>query len=191
MFVQPKISEQQAKNIFASRKSILSLASKIRKKKGETFPKRVEVIYLPFFLFDVSVKRENKIQKDGPPSTQKVRLSVDGLLGHSVMYAEEGLDLKASRVFPVLPFVISQSEAEETALNEYKAILLEHGLRTRSFPHADKILGSQKIYYPFWIGYFKKGKGYDFKALDAVSGEIQGIKMKKVFLQAFHNLAEK
>lgn len=169
---------------------MLSLASRVRKKKGETLPKRVEVIYLPFHLFDVLVKRENKTQKSGPPSTQKVRLSVDGLLGHSVLYAEEGLDLEDNRNFPVLNFVISQSDAEKTALREYKGVLLEHGLRTRSFPQADKILGSQKIYYPFWIGYFKKGRGYDFKALDAVSGEIQGIKMRKVFLQAFRNMEE-
>jgi hypothetical protein len=189
MFVQPKISEQQAKNIFASKKSLLSLASRVRKKKRETFPKRVEVIYLPFYLFDVSVKRENKTQKNGLPSTQRVKLSVDGLLGHSVLYAEEGLDMEATRSFPVLNFVISQSEAEKTALREYKGMLLEHGLRTRSFPQADKIEASRKIYYPFWIGYFKKGRGYDFKALDAVSGEIQGIKMRKVFLQAFRRIA--
>ena len=190
MFVKPKITEQQAKNIFASRKSILSFSSRLKKKKDEAFPKKVEVIYLPFYLFDVLVKRDNKAQKDRSPSTQRVRLSVDGILGHSVLYAKEALDLANSQNLPAHDFVISPSVAEEIALKEYKGTLLEHGLRTRSFPQAEKILGSQKIYYPFWIGYFRKGRGYDFKALDAVSGEIQGIKMRKVFLKAFRRMAD-
>ena len=148
-------------------------------------------MYLPFYLFDVSVRRENKKSKGVPPGAQRVRLSVDGLLAHAVMYAREELDMKADSLnVPHPDFDISQSVAEKTALEEYKAILLEHGLRTRSFPRAAQILRIQKIHYPFWIAYFRKGRGYDFKALDAVSGEIQGIKMRKVFLRAFRLMVE-
>lgn len=185
MFVKPKISEQQAKNIFASRKSIFTLPSRLLGKKEEALPKKVEVIYLPFYFLDVSVKREDKSRKGGSSGTQRVKLSVDGLLGHSVLYAEEGLEVDNDQDFPVHDFVLSSSEAEKIALKEYKGLLLEQGLRTRSFFQAEKILGCQKVYYPFWIGYFKKASGYDFQALDAVSGEIQGIKMRKVFLRAF------
>ncbi len=190
MFVKPKISAQQAYDIFASKKLVLSLSSRLTKKKEEANPKRVEIIYLPFYLFDLLVERENKARKEGSSGTQRVRLSVDGLLGHSVLYAYENLDLENNQNFQVQNFVISRSDAEKTALKEYKGILLEHGLRTRSFPQVEKIIGSQKIYYPFWIGYFKRGKGYNFKALDAVSGEIQGIKMRKVFLRALRRMAE-
>ncbi len=190
MSVKPKITEQQAKNILASKKSIFSFSSRFKKKKGEAFPKRVEIIYLPFYLFDILVKRDDKAQKDGTPGTQIVRLSVDGILGHSVLFVKEDLDLADNHFLPVHDFLISPSVAEKIALKEYKGILLEHGLRTRSFSQADKILRSQKIFYPFWIGYFKKGRGYDFKALDAVSGEIQGIRMRKIFLKAFRQMAE-
>jgi hypothetical protein len=51
-----------------------------------------------------------------------------------------------------------------------------------------KISEGMKIYYPFWVGYFKKKKGYDFKALDAVSGEIQGVRMRRVFMRVFREL---
>jgi len=40
----------------------------------------------------------------------------------------------------------------------------------------------------FWIGYILKKKGYDFRACDGISGEIQGIKMRKVFLRAFREM---
>lgn len=145
---------------------------------------------MPFYLLDVSVKRGDTAQKDVSSSTQRVRLSVDGLLGHSVMYAEEGLELQDNLNLPAHHFVISRPEAEKIALKEYRGILLEHGLRTRSSPQVEEVLGIQEIYYPFWIVYFKKGRGYDFKALDAVSGEIQGVKMRRVFLNAFRGMAK-
>ena len=48
----------------------------------------------------------------------------------------------------------------------------------------------EKVHYPFWVGYFEKRGSYDFKALDAVSGEAQGVKMRKVFLAAFRQMAQ-
>ena len=74
------------------------------------------------------------------------------------------------------------------ALSQYKGILLERGLRTRSHPSAEEISEGRKIYYPFWVGYFKKKKGYDFKALDAVSGEIQGVRMRRVFIKVLKSI---
>ena len=48
-----------------------------------------------------------------------------------------------------------------------------------------EISGCQKVLYPFWVGYFQKGNKYDFKAVDAVSGEMMGVTMRKVILKAF------
>ena len=44
------------------------------------------------------------------------------------------------------------------------------------------------IILPLFMGYFKKKKGYDFKALDAVSGEIQGVRMRRVFMRVLRKL---
>jgi hypothetical protein len=66
--------------------------------------------------------------------------------------------------------------------------LLEHGLRTRTHPSAEEISEGRKVLYPFWVAYFKKKKGYDFKAIDAVSGEIQGIRMRRLFMNALRKL---
>jgi len=94
-----------------------------------------------------------------------------------------------NKINPVFcDFELSPYKAEKIVWSEYRGILLEHGLRTRSVQEAEKISGSKKIYHPFWIGYYKKRKGYDFKALDAVSGEIQSVRMRKVFLKAFRQM---
>jgi len=166
------------------------LVSKFSLLKRHISPERLEVVYLPFYLFDVLVEKDEKRQKNTPTSQQHVALFVDGLLGHTVLYAEHGLDLVKGLQAPgpACDFEISSSEAAKMALDQYKGILLEHGLRTRSHPHATEISEGRKIYYPFWVAYFKKKKGYDFKALDGVSGEIQGIKMRRIFIKALKSL---
>jgi hypothetical protein len=190
MFIRPKISQQQAENIFSTRKSSFPLVSKLFPRKNQFSPKRLEVVYLPFYLFDVQVEKGNKGKQESLSSKQTVILSVDGLLGHAVLYAEDALDAKKDpkTPAPACDFAISSSKAAKTALDQYKGILLEHGLQTRSHPRAEEISEGRKIYYPFWVGYFKKKKGYDFKALDAVSGEVQGVRMRRLFMKALKSL---
>jgi hypothetical protein len=193
MFIKSRISQQQAENIFSTKKSSLSLISKLFPRKSQISPERLEVLNLPFYLFDVLVKKEVKGRENTPASQQHVTLSVDGLLGHAVLYAEDTLDIEndPKTPLPSCDFEISSSVAAKMAFDQYKGILLEHGLRTRSHPKAEEISEGRKICYPFWIGYFKKKKGYDFRALDAVSGEIQGVRMRRVFIKAFKSLEQK
>ena len=134
MFIKSRISQQQAENIFSTKKSSLSLISKLFSRKSLIFPKRLEVLYLPFYLFDVLVEKEEKGKKDTPTSQQQVTLSVDGLLGHAVLYAEDALDVEKDpkTLAPSCDFELSSSTAAKTALDQYKGILLEHGLRTQS-----------------------------------------------------------
>lgn len=153
-------------------------------------PERLELIYLPFYLFDVIVEREIKGKNTEEMPKLNVTLSVDGLLGHAVLYTEDALKTEKipEKQVPACDFAISSSEAARTALDQYKGILLEHGLRTRSYPKTGEISEERRIHYPFWIGYFKRKKGYDFRALDAISGEIQGVRMRRVFIKALKSL---
>jgi len=166
------------------------MMSRLFPSKFQISPERLEVLYLPFYLFDVLVEKEIKGKKGGISPRQNVTLSVDGLLGHAVLYAENSLDIGKEPKMPAstCDFKISSYDAAKMALDQYKGILLEHGLRTRSHPHASEISEGKKIFFPFWIGYFKKKNGYDFKALDAVSGEIQGIRMRKLFMNALRKI---
>ena len=190
MFIAPKISQQKAEDIFSTERSSIPMISRLFPSKFQISPERLEVLYLPFYLFDVLVEKEIKGKKGSISPRQNVTLSVDGLLGHAVLYAENSLEMDKEPITPAstCDFKISSSDAAKMALDQYKGILLEHGLRTRSHPSAEEISEGKKIFFPFWIGYFKRKKGFDFKALDAVSGEIQGIRMRKLFMNALRKI---
>jgi hypothetical protein len=190
MFIRPEISLSRAEKIFCAGKSSFRLMTRLFSRKAPILPERSELVYLPFFLFDVLVEKEGKGRKNVQTNRQRVTLTVDGLLGHAVLFAEHDLEIEKSSGIsaPACEFEISSSDAAKLALDQYKGILLEHGLRARVHPQAAEISEGRKIYYPFWVAYIKKKKGYDFKVLDAVSGEIQGIRMRRVFMKALRKL---
>jgi hypothetical protein len=191
MYVKPKISHHQAEIIFSIKKSSISLTPRPFLRRNPSIPGRLELLYIPFYLFDVLVEKEVKSNKRSFSPRQYVSLTVDGFMGHAVLYAKDGLDVEngPKRPAPTCDFEISANQASKIALEQYKGVLLEHGMRTHSQTYATKISEGRKIFYPFWVGYFQKKRGYDFKALDAVSGEIQGVRMRRVFMKAFRKLA--
>jgi hypothetical protein len=65
---------------------------------------------------------------------------------------------------------------------------MEFQLKHKHAKEVKEIIDMKKIFYPFWIGYFNRKDIFDFKAVDAVSGQAQGIKMRKIFLQAFRQM---
>ena len=188
MFIRPKISIQEAENLFSAKRSAFPLVSKLMAKKNKISPEKLEIIYLPFYLFEVLVEKKSKGERDGNSRKQKVTLSVDGLLGHAVFYAKDDMNEDNNQAAPFCQFELLPAAARRIALSEYKGILLEHGLRTRSHSQAEEISESRKIFYPFWMCYYRKRKGFDFQALDALSGEIQGIKMRKLFFKVIREM---
>lgn len=86
-------------------------------------------------------------------------------------------------------FVQSPEVARRTALDEYRGFLLEHGLRSKRALSVGAISEPERVHYPFWVAYLKKRGAYDVRALDAVSGEGQGVKGRKVLLAALRRLA--
>lgn len=144
-------------------------------------PTRVELVYLPYYFFEIEVSQE--------AGRQTVGVAVDGILGATVFFVGETLVRRTGCDGASCDFVQSPSAARETALQEYRWLTLEHGLRNRRAVSVQEVSEPERVYYPFWVAYFKKRGSYDFKALDAVSGEIQGIKMRKVLLAAFRQMS--
>lgn len=178
MYVIPEISRKEAEDILSSRASLFP----VRIKKRSAPPKRIELIHLPFYIFEVLVKRGEE--------EQKVSISLDGLLGSTLFFAREDMHYKDKVENPVCSFILSRSHAQKIAMEEYKWLLVEHGLRSKKMSWAEEVTEVRTIFYPFWVGYFQKKQAYDFKALDGVSGEVQGVKMRKVFLKAFRQVSE-
>jgi len=145
-------------------------------------PTRVELIYLPYYFFDI------KLSED--VGTQKVGVGIDAVLGASVFFVGDSLIRSQGCDGATCEFVLAAEVARDTALQDYRWLLLEHGLRSKRKVSVEEISEPEKVHFPFWIVHFKRRGSYDFKALDAVSGEIQGIKMRKVFLAAFREMAD-
>lgn len=122
--------------------------------------------------------------------TRQVGVAVDAVLGASVFFIGDALVRTQGCDGAACDFVQEATAARETAMQEYRWLLLEHGLRSKRTVSIEEISDPEKVHYPFWVAYFKKRGSYDFKALDAVSGEVQGVKMRKVFLAAFRQLHE-
>ncbi len=177
MYVKAEISKEEARKTLSQRSSFLP----IRIKRMPISPKKIELMHLPFYLMVLLL--------NGESGKREVTISLDGLLGSSVFFAKSDLTYTVNIENPVCPFVISQTEAQRKAIKYYKWLLLEHGLRTRTKSTVEKVTGVKAIYYPFWVGYFQRSKAYDFKAIDAVTGELQGVKMRKILLKALREMA--
>jgi len=176
MYVKTEISKDEARQILSQRSSFLP----IRIKRKPVPPKSLELMHLPFYLIG--------IQLNGKSGKQEATISLDGLLGSSIFFAKSDLNYTEKIENPICPFVLPKPEAQKKALKEYRWILLEHGLRTKKSSTVEKVTGVRAIFYPFWIGYFQRKKAYDFKAVDGVTGELQGVKMRKIFLRALREV---
>ena len=115
MLVVQKVSKQEAENILSSQRRFFPLISR----KNKVVPDRIELIHLPFYVFDVNVESEGQ--------RQKVSLSVDGLVGNAVFFTKDDMDIENMENLSSCDFVLSSSEAEDIILDEYKRLLLEIG----------------------------------------------------------------
>lgn len=176
MYVTPKISAEEAQDIISRRTPFFC----IRIWKSSISPKRIEMIYLPYYWLEILLT--------GKAENQKVAISVDGLLGTTAFFSEDGLSYVPKTDNLACDFGLSPAEAQKIATEEYNGFVLEHSFMSRKVSSIKEILQVKQIFYPFWVGYFQRGKAYDFKAVDAVSGEVQGIKMRRVFLKAFRQV---
>jgi hypothetical protein len=173
-FVQHLINEEQAKKIFSKQQTVL------RKKRGEII--KIELIHLPCYVFEVTVK----IRKE----ERKNYVLVDGIKGiFSFLNLENAVFLE--EVNPSFYFEIKEKEARGIAKTEYKGEILRSGLIAKNPAELKEISKGEKMYYPFWICYYKKRKIYNFDAIDGISGKRQGVKMNPVFLHAFHQQKER
>ncbi|NIM14167.1 MAG: hypothetical protein GTO45_19145 [Candidatus Aminicenantes bacterium] len=185
MYVTPEISKEGAENILSQQKFFFPF----RFRKKVILPKRIELIYLPFYLFEVE-NRCHQCPDEAGKQKEKVAVVLDGLLGDNLFFIRENITYSDRIDKPVCPFVLPRSEARRMALDKYKWLQVEHRLRMKQKFVLGEITESKMIFYPFWVGYYQRGGGYDFRIMDGVSGEVQGVRMRKVFLKALRHLED-
>lgn len=146
-------------------------------------PLRAEIIYLPYYCFD--------IEFSGSADVLRARVAVDGLDCEGMLLVPDEIEFAHGLYQSCCDFERCIDEARQTALGEYRGMLLEYGLRAREETVVRGVSDAEPFLFPYWIGYFRRISGYDFRALDGVSGEPTGIRMRKVFLKALRQLEGK
>jgi hypothetical protein len=168
-FVRPVISEGQAREIFSQKRKTLL------RRKGEII--RIELINFPCYIFEISVT-----SRKGEKSSY---VSVDGIKGTFSFLNLDNVSMKEEGKTS-FNFEITSNEAGKIAKHEYRGEILKSGLIEKTPAELREISKGEKIYYPFWICYYKKKNKYNFEVIDGISGKMQGIQMNPVFIKAFN-----
>ena len=166
MFITSVVSRAQAENLLTKPKGFLSPRREMVK---------IELIYLPVYLFALKLE-----DKKGRHLAE--RISVDGIKGEFAFIKEIHYDSSPPDTKNKFDFRLTEEEAREIANREYQRILFKDNLKTRNDVKITGFGRGEKIFYPYWAGYFKRKNAYDFNLIDAVDGGKQGMKMRPVFM---------
>jgi len=168
-FAVPKVSREEARRILGKRGK-LSLRRKREMRK-------MELLHLPYYIHSVVVSQRNE--------EHEVVVCTDGICSGFSFFNAKQTAFCEEVSGEVFDFVVSPEEAERACLENLRWHLLRQGLRLKVKPFVKEIRHVERIHYPYWVAYFKGPDGYEFRAADAVTGEIQGVRMRKAFLTAF------
>jgi hypothetical protein len=166
MHVAPLIDEQKAGVLLSATGGIWPRKRKII---------RTELVTLPLYVFTARLSIPGKAE-----FTEMI--SVDAIKGEFAFYSEPEYADTETENLPGPGSEISEEEARKIAVTEYQRMLHKKNLRTRNHVTLDGLSNSRLVFYPYWIGYYRRKNGYDFEVIDAVGGGRQGIRMRPVFI---------
>ncbi len=172
--VRPLLSETEAKDrltpkrkfLFGSRKSL----------------QKIELLYLPYFWALVSTEFKGK--------RENLTVAADALEGVAVFPNEKFVTFESRHFEQPLPFLLNESQVTPLLLAAAKDFSLQVGIRQKQPLQVLGISSMHRVVYPFWVAYYTTPAGVHFTTLDAVSGAVQGVKMKPVFIRAFKILSK-
>jgi len=139
-------------------------------------PQHLELVYLPHYLFEV---------KTSLAKSQGEKITADAIQGHFAYFDESIAWGELRHDAERFPFRLSVEAAQDTCLQQYRRALLQTSLNHRRHIEIEQVRFLGEFYFPFWIGYFRRGRGIAFAVIDAVGGQSQGPKMHNVLMQAF------
>ena len=168
---------------------MLNLKAKIEKKQASVilqkpsnflFRKReiklTELIFLPYYLFEVKVVFSNNLE-------MRKLVCVDGIEGeYAFIENPKILDNGVRNNENILDLKIDKEKARDIAQRTVKDVIL---MRMKKGIVISEIT-TQYLYmlnYPYWIGLYRKKRGVEFDAIDALTGQKQGIRMRPVLLK--------
>ncbi len=139
--------------------------------------KKVELVHLPYYIFRATVSQGD--------AEHEIMVCVDGIACGFSFFNGNGVAFDEKASGEVFDFTVSAEEAERACRDSLRWHLVRQGLRLKVKPSVKAICSVEELYYPYWVAYFRRRGSYEFRAADAVTGEIQGVRMRNVFLTAF------
>jgi len=167
MLITPIIEKLKAEELLSAANGIWPSGKKMLK---------VELFYLPIYLFTINLEDKKGRQ-------YKEMITVDGIKGEFAFFRETDSGQPTEQKINSFNSKLTEPMAREIAMAEYQRFLLKNNLKSSNSSGIIGFSQGVQAFYPYWIGYFKRGKGYDFEVIDAVGGGKQGIKMRPVFIE--------
>ena len=139
--------------------------------------KKTELVYLPYYVHKAVVRQGD--------AEYEVVACTDGIEGGFSFFNVEEMTSSDEAPEEVIDFVLSPEEAVRCCRDNLRWHLVRQGLRLKVKARVEEVRGTQRLYYPYWVAYFERGGRYDFRTADGVTGEVQGVRMRSLFLKAF------
>lgn len=140
---------------------------------------RHEMLYLPYFMFKCKVYSADNTSREFFICVDQLNGECAHINGTANVNNSNSLSGRS---------LITVEEAKENARKFLISEILYKKKKITFFENADITL-TDTIEYPYWIGYYKTTKGIDFNAIDAVTGQKQGPRMKAVFIKYLMQLS--
>jgi len=144
----------------------------------KTLPKKLELIYLPYYFFQLRVKNKKGEER-------RFLAGIDAVSGSFALVDDKNLKPGEISEIEFSP-QLEPEQAEELILKEARWFLYQKSLQERERYQLVSWESQGLFYYPYWVGYYQNpGRSWDFLALDAVSGILQGGPARRIFILAF------
>jgi len=172
--LQPVISKDNAGAIFQNlaQKKILKIIPATRMNALQ-----IELMYLPYYIFEATIEDRGE--------TRNAFYSVEAIQGAVVPFSPMTEVYAESTGILIRDFVLSKERAEDKVAAHLRGVVLGQSMKLKRTVSVTHIEYKQKLQFPFWVVYFQKKEKYDFKAIDAISGEFTPLSMRPVFLNIF------
>ncbi len=168
MYVIPGLDEVRAERLLTKVPRLLARKKKIVK---------TDLFYLPFYLFIITTVTNKK-------DNASELICVDGVEGTFSFFKETEYTNTPGIPGFIFNSVIEMEKARQLGLEEYRRILLKLSFKNRIAIEVESIKFDKKVFYPYWVGYYYRGKSLDFEIIDGLNGEKQGNKMRSIFIYA-------
>ncbi len=168
--LKPGISQEQAESRLRK-----SLRRRVWMRPGRL--RRVELIWIPFHLFACLFRTGGE--------EREIRTIADALTGEMVSTLDQTVELDEARPEgPAAPARLAPEEVWEAAREHTRWLVIQSGMLGGKKGETGACDYVETIAYPFWVGYLEKGKRYDVRVVDGVTGESTGPKVKRLVLSA-------